>query len=107
MPPHEQIRFGDVWLVKIPGADPEPYLIVSSDTYNEAPLPRVLACKVVRREARRGEIAEPIPEYGTALLDRIEWLWREWLDDRPVAHPAVPVFRFAELRRMICNLIGP
>ncbi|MCO6005581.1 hypothetical protein NE236_11375 [Actinoallomurus purpureus] len=97
-----------MWLVKVTGQDDAaPYLIVSSDTYNDAPLPRVLACKVVRREPRRGEIAEPIPEHGTVLLDRIEWLWREWLDDRPATRPVVPAFRHAEVHRLICNLIGP
>jgi hypothetical protein len=105
--PPEPLRFGDVWLVKVPGQDAEPYLIVSSNTYNDAPLPRVLACKVVRREQRRGEIAEPVPDYGTALLDRVEWLWREWLQDRPGEGPAVPAFRHAEVHRLICNLIGP
>jgi hypothetical protein len=105
--PPEQVRYGDVWLVKVPGQDPEPYLIVSSDVYNAAPLPRVIACRVVGRDPRRGEIAEPIPGYGAALLDRVEWLWREWLEDRPPLHPAVPAHRHAEVHRMICNLIGP
>lgn len=104
----ESIRFGDVWLVKIPRRDEAvPYLIVSSDAYNAAPMPRVLAVQVVHRDARRGEIAEPIPDYGTALLDRLEWLWREWLEDRPATRPAVPVWRHSEVNRLICNLIGP
>lgn len=108
MLPDQVPQFGAVWLVKIPGQDTEaPYLIVSSDTYNAAPMPRVLACQVVRRPPRRGEIAEPIPDYGTALLDRIEWLWREWLQGRPATGPAVPAFRHEEIHRLICNLIGP
>jgi hypothetical protein len=109
--PPEPIRFGDVWLVKTPGQpDPthrEPYLIISSGTYNEAPMRRVLACQVVVRDPRRGEIAEPIPGYGTALLDRVEWLWREWLDDVPGTFPRIPASRHDDVHRVICNLIGP
>jgi hypothetical protein len=106
--PPEPVRYGDVWLAKIPGQDESvPYLVLSSDTYLAAPMPRVVVCQVVRRPPRRGEIAEAIPDYGTALLDRVEWLWREWLQDRPATRPSVPVFRHSEVHRVFCNLIGP
>lgn len=105
--PRRPPRFGEVWDVKGGVMGPEPWLIVSSDLYLELGEDNMLAVPV-RITDRPGArvVTEPIPDLGTAVLDRITALPRSWLmGDDPVAalHPD----RHEDVGRRIRNLIGP
>jgi hypothetical protein len=71
------------------------YLVVSSDAYNTAfGDRRVIAVEIDSRAVYQGVYREPIPDAGTAHLDRLTWVTRRQLTEliaelHPDRHAAV------------------
>jgi hypothetical protein len=72
------------------------YLVVSSDAYNTAfGDRRVIAVEIDSRAVYHGAYREPIPDAGTAHLDRLTWVTRRQLTElvaelTPTATPPSP-----------------
>jgi hypothetical protein len=80
------------------------YLVVSSDAYNIAfGDRRVIAVEIDSRAVYQGTFREPIPDAGTAHLDRLTWVTRSQLVDLVAElHPD----RHAPVADVIRRLIG-
>jgi hypothetical protein len=80
------------------------YLVVSSDAYNIAFSDRrVIAVEIDSRAVYQGAFREPIPDAGTAHLDRLTWVTRGQLVDLVAElHPD----RHAPVADVIRGLIG-
>lgn len=80
------------------------YLVVSSDAYNAAFSDRrVIAVEIDSRAVYHGVYREPIPDAGTAHLDRLTWVTRRQLTDLVAElHPD----RHAPVTAIIRELIG-
>lgn len=80
------------------------YLVVSSDAYNTAfGDRRVIAVEIDSRAMYQGAFREPIPDTGTAHLDRLTWVTRGQLVDLVAElHPD----RHAHVADFIRGLIG-
>lgn len=80
------------------------YLIVSADTYNEVfGDRRVITVEVDSHAIYTGAYREPIPDAGTAHLDRLVWVARRSLLEL-VAH--LHPERHNDVTRIVRDLIG-
>jgi hypothetical protein len=93
-----------VWESRSEVIGPIRYLVVSSDAYNAAfGDRRVLAVEVDSAAVYQGIYREPIPDAGTAHLDRIVWVARGALVELVAElHPD----RHAAVAETIRSLIG-
>ena len=80
------------------------YLVVSSDAYNTAFSDRrVIAVEIDSRAVYHGAYREPIPDAGTAHLDRLIWVTPHQLTDLVAElHPD----RHVPVTTVIRELIG-
>ena len=101
--PHA-IRFGQVWESPDEAIGSMRYLVVSSDAYNTAfGDRRVIAVEIDSRAVYHGAYREPIPDAGTAHLDRLTWVTRRQLTELIAElHPD----RHAAVTEIIRELIG-
>lgn len=98
------IQFGQVWESPDEAIGSMRYLIVSSDAYNAAfGDRRAIAVEIDSRRVFEGVYWEPIPDAGTAYLDRLTWVARRHLVEL-VAH--LHPDRHEHVTRMIRDLIG-
>jgi hypothetical protein len=104
LPPAPPIRFGQVWESLDETIGSLRYLIVSSDAYNTAFSDRrVIAVEVDSHAVYHGAYREPIPDAGTAHLDRLTWVARRQLTELVAElHPE----RHAHVTTIIRELIG-
>lgn len=71
------VHFGEVWESPDEVVGSMRYLIVSSDAYNAAfGDRRAIAVEIDSRAVFAGTYREPIPDAGTAHLDRLTWVSR-------------------------------
>src|SRR3954453_10596501 len=78
----EPIRYGQVWVSRDEVMGPMNYLVVSSDAYNTAfGDRRVIAVEIDSRAVYHRAYREPIPDAGTAHLDRFTWVTRRQLTE--------------------------
>lgn len=98
------IRYGQVWESPDEAIGTMRYLVVSSDAYNAAfGDRRVIAVEIDSRAVYQGTFREPIPDAGTAHLDRLTWVTRRQLVDLVAElHPE----RHAHVASIIRDLIG-
>jgi mRNA-degrading endonuclease toxin of MazEF toxin-antitoxin module len=98
------IHFGQVWESLDEAIGPMRYLVVSSDAYNTAfGDRRVIAVEIDSRAVYHGAYREPIPDAGTAHLDRLTWVTRRQLTELVgELHPD----RHAPVTTIIRELIG-
>lgn len=99
------IRYGQVWESCSEVIGTSRYLVVSSHAYNSVfGDRRVIAVEVDSHAIYEGAYREPIPDAGTAHLDRIVWMARGRLVEMVAElHPD----RHAAVAETIQDLIGP
>ena len=98
------VHYGQVWESPDEVIGTMRYLVVSSDPYNAAfGDRRLIAVEVDSRAVYEGVYREPIPDGGTAHLDRLTWVTRRQLVELVAElHPD----RFAHVARVVRSLIG-
>jgi mRNA-degrading endonuclease toxin of MazEF toxin-antitoxin module len=98
------VHYGQVWESPDEVIGTMRYLVVSSDAYNAAfGDRRLIAVEVDSRAVYEGVYREPIPDGGTAHLDRLTWVARRQLVELVAElHPD----RFAHVARVVRSLIG-
>lgn len=102
--PVASVRFGQVWESPDEAIGSLRYLIVSSDSYNEAfGDRRAIAVEIDSRAVFEGIYREPIIDAGTAYLDRLTGVTRRQLVEL-VAH--LHPDRHEQVTETIRNLIG-
>lgn len=97
-------RFGEVWESRHEAIGTMRYLVVSGDSYNEVfGDRRVIAVEVDPHGVYAGPYREPVPDAGTAHLDRLVWVARGQLEEHVAnLHPE----RHAAVTEAIRTLIG-
>lgn len=100
-----EVRFGQVWEGSPEAIGPVRWLVVSSDNYNAVfGTRRVIAVEIDSTGKLPGVLREPIPDAGTAHLDRLTWVGRRQMrtlvaELHPDRHEAVA----ATIRNLIGN----
>ena len=102
--PRPPIRFGQVWESPDEAIGSMRYLVVYFHAYNTAfGDRRVIAVEIDSRAIYQGTYREPIPDAGTAHLDRLTWVTRRQLTELVAElHPD----RHAPVTTIIRELIG-